>query len=177
MLINEEVYKFEIWYIDHEKGKEKKFMYSDSDDIFNLEGVPQTTFGIYVYHKNLDKNQQFWDYKGYYMIGDKITLKEAEEEIKVVRKLDDEKSLANTLKTFCKNERNNIINENAKKIYLNKNIEWDNASAVSGRIRIVPPSKNYNIISPNQIANGRVYPARETKRVEIGDDKSYIDLE
>ena len=181
MLINEEVYKFEIWYIDHEKGQERKVMYSDSDNIFNLEGIPQTTYGIYVWYKDLSKNQQFWEKIVYYVIGDKITVEEAEEELKVVKKLGNSEYLEGVLEAFCKSERDNIEDEKAGKIYLNKNVEWDNVKALNGRILLVPYYADYKIISPSQIANGRVYPVEQVLETKDNNkdynDKAYIDLE
>ena len=159
MLINEEVYKFEIWYIDHKKGQERKVMYSDSDNIFDLEGIPQTTYGIYVWYKDLSKNQQFWEKIVYYVIGDKITVEEAEEELKVVKKLGNSEYLEGVLEAFCKSERDNIEDE----------------------ILLVPYYADYKIISPSQIANGRVYPVEQVLETKDNNkdynDKAYIDLE
>ncbi len=187
MLIKDEVYKFEVWYIDKTKNKAKKTMYLDKAEIFALEDVPQTTFYIGLYYLNLKEHQVYWSVAGEYDIGDKITLEEAEKETKAIEEFcvdeDDigarinKEAILDSLKAFCKGEKNNTRDIGADKIYLNKNIDLDCSAAIKARVRVVPPSSNNKIISPSQLVNGKIYPIGQIKRGDVEDDRAYIDLE
>lgn len=181
MLIKDDVYKFTIWYIGQKKNKEKKIMYSDKADISALEDVPKTTYVIGCDYLNLKEHQVWWQSVCVYIVGDEITLEEAEKEIEALEKIKvDKKDSASCvtreatldcLKTFCKNEKNNIRDENADKILINKNIDYD-CDEISARITVIP-SNNCKIISPSQIVKGRICPSER----ENDGYNSYIGLE
>ena len=188
MIIKDDVYKFEIYYIDKKK-KNVKILYSDSADIYGLEDVPVTSSCIFSYHKNINTKDAKWESVGEYIVGDRITLEEAEEELKTLEGLnvkDDEEVGDKTratyvLKAFCRDEANGARDASATKIYINKNIKLDSGSAICFRISIIPSSFECHIISPSQIINGRIYPGEndinepKNKQVEAG--MPYIELE
>lgn len=185
MLIKDEVYKFEIWYINDKKEKEVKTLYSDSADLYALEDVPQSSYCIFSYRKNLNQKQQSWEQVDNYWIGDEITDEDAEKEMELLGKLDVVESdyeysrvirTLYSLKAFCKKT-------NADQIFINKNINYDCGAAISARITILSAGyNNFKIISPSQIVNGKIYSsgnnivARKYKQ-EVEIDKPYIDLE
>ena len=166
MVLKDKVYRFEIFYWDGTTvdGK-KKFVYSDSNDIYGLEGVPKTTHHIYCYYKNL-KDDKDWENEAEYLIGDEMSQEDAAAEIKKL----------NDLKAYCKDETSDTI-------YLNNNIDLDTNSI---RNRIIVSSwfwwtREFIPISPKQIKNGKIYPIKqingenEEKKNNEGD--LYLDLE
>ncbi len=185
MLIKDEVYKFEIWYINDKKEKDIKTLFSNSDDLNVLEDVPQSSYCIFSYRKALNQKQQSWERVDNYWIGDEITLEEAEKEIETLEKLDVDEGgdeynrvirTLYELKAFCKKT-------NTDKILINNNIDYDCSAAISARIKILPAGfYDFKIISPSQIVNGKIYSGgnnivepKYKQEVEI--DKPYIDLE
>lgn len=193
MVIKGNVYKFEICYIDNNKQLAKTYMYSDSNSIYELEDLPKTTTSIYCFKKDLNKFQDMWTNEGEYMVGDKITLEEAEEEINKLSKINmpesqqyEKDTVLAKLKAFCKNEMSDVKNENTACVYINKNVALSNsARAINGRLPILPPYyfSHYKFISPNQIINGKIYKdlnvsvKKENKPPKLDEDKPYIGLE
>lgn len=200
MIIKNKVYKFEICYIDYNTGKETMILYSDSKDIHELENIPQTTFRINSFCKDLNQYDKSWkawlDWEkvDVYLIGDKITLEEAKEEIDKISKIpmifaekDVKNHVLGELKLFCKYEKD-IMSDS---IYINKNINLNDKS-IMGRILLLPDdNESYKFISPNQLVNGRIY-LKEEMNIEDDnlnetnsnedsdkkdDEKSYIELE
>lgn len=191
MLIKDDAYQFKIFYVEKGKDEETKILYSDSDEIYELEDVPKETFCIFVFHKNLKKGQS-WNLTRQYWIGDEITLEEAEEEMKALENLqvvkDDTTAKMRAyyrLESFYTNNKNETQIKSADNIYLNKNIELKEG-VINARIIIIPKSMDCEIISPKQIVNGKIY--RDEKEIvkdvhldenirKIDSDNPYIDLE
>ncbi len=189
MLIKDDLYEFEIWYINHEKA-EKMILYSDSNDINTLESVPQTAYCILANHKDIKENPTLWHTIGYYRIGDKITLDEAKKELEALEKLEVDEGETEysykiralySLKAFCRNEKNNTRDADVENIFINKNIDLDCVAAINARISIIPSDSDFKTISPSQIVNGRIVPTEhinsknEVKKIDAGD--LYLDLE
>ena len=187
MVFKDEVYKFQIWYIGEGKTKQKKIMYSDKADIFELKDLPKTTYYISSEYINL-KEHQFWGSAvEQYNIGDEITLEEAKKEIEALEKLNIDECSVNekchkleilySLKAFCEDEENNTKKADADKIYLNRNIDLDCGAAIRARVRVVPASSNCQIISPSQIIKGKIFPIEQVHDVEKYGENPYIGLE
>ena len=193
MVFKGEVYRFEIYYIENGKEEDIKTLYADSDNIYELEDVPRTAHCIYVYHRNFDKKENYWDFVGEYRVGEKITLEEAKNEIKALEDLHvEEKDETAKIRAYHKlnsyylNSKNNSQVQSADNIYINKSIDLTGGS-ISARIIIMPSTTDYKIISPSQIINGKIYPVlnsnfclngQEREKNPNSDwDKPYIDLE
>lgn len=187
MLIKDDGYMFEIWYYNHKEKADCLNIFSNSPDIYSLDNLPKTTYIIHVLHCDLNQSQETWNEVGKYYIGDRITLEEAKEEIKALENLfvegDKEKfktKTLNGLKEFLQNATNNAVDENSDKVFLNKNIDLSENS-VDARIKIIPSSTKYQIISTSQIVNGKISPREKEAackdKTQTDFDQTYISLE
>ncbi len=180
MLIKDEGYMFDIWYYDEKGRSDCWHMFSDNADIYSLQDVPKTAFTIYTRHSNLNTVAEWWAVVDEYHIGDRITVDDAKREIIALNNLQiedfsDKKLKGKTitaLKAFLQNAENNTEDENADKIYINKNIKLT-PNSIKNRIKIILPSNNCKIISPSQIVKGRICPSER----ENDGYNSYIGLE
>lgn len=185
MIFKDRIYRFELFYCDYERDFKEKVIYSNTGEIYELEDVPQTLYLIRCTCIDLTNEGESVVRLDDYEVGDEITEKDAEEEIEKLESMkksnkEIEKNellidyALKILKNFLKNKKENVVNEEDGKIYINKNIRYK--EKVEGRIKVIFPSDNKTkIISPRQIANGRIYPPAQTKNT-INDD-NYIDLE
>ena len=186
MILKDKIYKFKVSYIDcnvdiNENGHKVKTIYSDSDDVYSLEGIPKTAFLIVCQVLNLSEKLYWRSHGSGYMVGDIATIEEAKEELEILRKLDvperlreDKNEAIFSLSEFCEGER-------PKKVYINRNIDYQHAiwGRLDTRLDSLPAMPN---ISPKQIQNGKIYPIeeilkREEKNKEKYDDRAYIGLE
>ncbi len=188
MLIKDEGYMFEIWYFD-EKGKMDCLrMFSDEDNIYSLQDLPQTTCTIHVRCCDLNQEYEHWKVVGQYDIGDRITAEEAKNEIKKLKDFYVEfygesykTDALDGLQKFLNSVQDNTKEENRDKIYLNKNIKLTNGDSIRERIKIISPASDRKIISTSQIVNGKIYSTeqinakKEVKKIDVGD--LYLDLE
>ncbi len=182
MVFKDKIYKFEIEYIDcdagpNEENKKSKIIYSDNNDIYALDGIPQKVTKIWGYV--LESDGQTWrGAQGDYIVAEKLTKQEAREELEILSKLDvpekfrkdKEKTIA-ALKSYCKKK-------STEEILINRNIEYKDS--ISGRFPVSPHVSirmYFQYISPKQLVNGKIYPIEKIESGEIEDDRPYLDLE
>ena len=175
-IIKDDVYKFEFYRTTKMRAEPEKTMYSDSNDIYALEDVPEWCVSIKCLYRDLRQNKG-WEFKKLYLIGDKITREEAEEEIEKLNKLkvtyenrDAKENSLLGLEAICSGDSPSV------KVYINKGVEL-NEQTIRDRIIIDAWwARSAIYISPSQIVNGKIYTREQIKsRENYG--KPYIDLE
>ena len=87
------VYKYEIYYLDKQGDKKICYIYGDSDDVYSLKNLPETTFFIFVV--KFVQSAVGTVNKGTYLVGTPLKLKDLKEEIKIAKRSKDEKYLKN----------------------------------------------------------------------------------
>ncbi len=79
------IYLFRILYSDKNGFEEEYKTYSDNDNVYSLENLPETTYFIEVYLLKKDfKDIQGEDTVGNYLIGTPLKIEDLEKEIKTV---------------------------------------------------------------------------------------------
>lgn len=158
MQIKDKVYKFEFFQTVELGAEPEKRIYSDTDNIYELNDVPKLCVLIKCFYKDINKRQD-WKLQNCYFLGDEITTEEAKEEYKKLKNLEFTSWYTNVrdetlgvLKSYC--DQNPI-----DKIYLNKNIPL-NEKSIRNRLIIASWWSNNDIIylSPKQIIEGKIYP-------------------
>lgn len=82
---SDEIYRFEIHYVNEKGEKERKAIYSDNSDIYSLSDIPDGTFYIQIDHfKNLSNI-----HIGTYLLGTPLPVEELKKEIELTNNLED----------------------------------------------------------------------------------------
>ncbi len=179
MIVNDKIYEFEIYYYAGRKAERKKIVFSDSDDIYKLEGVPETTTKIYC--RSTAGHDKEWELQSTYMVGEELTKEEARKEIETLQQLkvsyklyDFKERMIKVLEKYCSDP------DESNKIYINRSVDY--CDPVVRRIILSPLwLGKETIIFPKQIACGKIFPlekADESRPFEKEDEsRPYLDLE
>ncbi len=166
------IYRFKVVYYEGEE-KKSKFLFSDSDDVFQLNGIPKTTTLI-ICDKSSQDGEKFEEVKAY-LVGDELTKMGLRDLINEVSSLTVSKDKEPQREALEQNLRR-IYHADDKwcKVFVNKNIDY--FTDYTGRINIIQPffSSAQTVISPQQLIDGKICPPEEKAN---NYDGAYLDLE